>query len=243
MKIKTQIKKLFSNKSGRYIHYKLKQEKEILNWCNEYLKNHPEYEKPSYLIICICKNIILPKCKNNNCNNFLTYTQYLNKKQYCSRKCINYFEINQKIKNTCIKKYNKNNISQLSSIKNKKIQTSLIHYGVKYPVQSKIVKNKIKNTLLKNYNVEHPSQNNEIKEKIKQTIFNKYGVSSHNKLENIKKKKIQTCLKNFGVKYGILSNKSKQKLKEKRFLNTFKNLSRFKNFIIPQFTENEYQRM
>ena len=102
MKIKTQIKKLFSNKSGRYIHYKLKQEKEILNWCKEYLKNHPEYEKPSYLIICICKNIILPKCKNNNCNNFLTYTQYLNKKQYCSKKCINYFEINQKIQNDII---------------------------------------------------------------------------------------------------------------------------------------------
>ena len=70
------IKSIFFNKIGTSsaLYHELKLHQNILDWCNEYLKMHPEYQKPSYLIICICKNIILPKCKI--CGKQLTYINY-----------------------------------------------------------------------------------------------------------------------------------------------------------------------
>lgn len=94
------------------------------------------------------------------------------------------FLINEKRKQTCLIKYNIDNVGKLSKIKEK-----------------------IKNTCLQKYGVTNPLKNKTIREKIKNTCLQKYGVDSYSKTKNfinfmklnkdiINDKKINTKRKN-----------------------------------------------
>lgn len=81
----------------------LKNDEEINNICLSFIKNHPEYIKPSFLIISILKNIQLPSCK---CGKILNYIQYKQGKKYCSKKCAqNDNSTKNKIKQTLLTRY------------------------------------------------------------------------------------------------------------------------------------------
>lgn len=88
-----------------------------------------------------------------------------------TKKCLN------KMKKTCVEKYGVENVSVLNDIKQKKIDTTIQHYGVGHHLQDK-----------------------NIIEKMKQNLVNKYGVDNVSKIESVQDKKIQTCMKNYGVK-------------------------------------------
>ena len=85
---------------------------------------------------------------------------------------------------------------------------------------------------LKKLKENNPFSKQEVKDKIKHTNLIRYGVENVSQNLLIKYKKQQTILKNYNTINYFKSNIYKQKI--------FKSFSKFKNYIIPMFTENEY---
>jgi len=86
-----------------------------------------------------------------------------------------------KRKQTTLKVYGVENVSQSSEIKNKKKITSNKNYGVDYPGQNELIKEKKKKTCLNKRGVENPFQSEEVKEKIRETCIERYGFCNPNK--------------------------------------------------------------
>lgn len=178
------------------------------------------------------------ECDNCGLIKQIKYQSYNNstknntEKYYCNNKdCIN-----KKRKIAIQKKYGVDNISQLESIKNKKIETCQKNFGVCFPTQSNVVKNKTKKTNLtkhnkewitqtdyfkekskiknlEKYGVEYSTQSDEIKNKTKNTILEKYNVEYLFQSEEIKNKAKITNLKKYGTEYSSQSDEIKKKMK------------------------------
>jgi hypothetical protein len=103
--------------------------------------------------------------------------------------------------------YNVDNISQSNIIKKKKANTSIEHFGVDNISKSIIIKNKKINTCRKNYGVDYPSQSKEIQNKYVETIQRKYGILFTNisQISEIMDKKIKTGIST--KKYTLPSGK------------------------------------
>ena len=97
------------------------------------------------------------------------------------------FNNRNKAKVTLNKKYGLDNVSQIPEIKNKKIKTSLINFGVEHPTQSEIIKNKTKETCIKKYGSDNPSKVKKFQQKRVQTIIDKYGVEHYSKTVEYRK--------------------------------------------------------
>ena len=148
------------------------------------------------------------------------YIKCINKQPVCSREClqikkennciakhgVRHFNNRHKAKETILKKYNVNNISQIPEVKEKKKQASLNKYGTICPLNNKIVRQKAKNTKLKRYN--DVNYNN--RQQACETCLNKYGVTNVHKLEWIKEKARNTCKQKYGDEYYNNMNKNKQ---------------------------------
>lgn len=91
-------------------------------------------------------------CKH--CGKQLTEQQTISGGEYCCIQCRNkaYGEINKQVFR---EKYGVDNPSQLTSVKQKKRQTTINHYGVANPLQSEFVQQKIKQTIQTKYNSDH----------------------------------------------------------------------------------------
>lgn len=173
----------------------------------------------------------------------LTWTQDKLKQRVCSRICKE--KDPQYLKNkkeTCLKKYGVENPSQNELIKEKKKQTCLKHFGVTSPLKSKQILKKVQLTNLKKYGNICSVQNNKIQQKIFKNLSQKFNknikcVGDLNTIYEIKEKTKQTLLKHYGVKNQFQRPEIKQKL----LFNNFKKIvNKFKDYIIPQFTEDEY---
>ena len=68
----------------------------------------------------------------------------------------------QKSKESCLEKYGVEYTFQVDTFREKTIKTCLEKYGVDHPMKSDIVKNKVMHTCLLHYGVEHPTQNKKI---------------------------------------------------------------------------------
>ncbi len=112
-------------------------------------------------------------------------------------------EVQNKSKQTCIKKYGIEHFTNPEKTK----QTCLEKYGVNNGSKTQEAKEKIKNTHLKNYGIEYPMQLEENKEKSKQTCIKKYGVEYVLQSGDIKEKAKETMLKNYGVEYAAQNDK------------------------------------
>jgi hypothetical protein len=97
---------------------------------------------------------------------------------------------------------------------NKKIETTLVFYGVEHACQSTGTKEKIKQTNLKKYGVEHPLQSKDIREKGKETMLQKYGVDNPMRSKVIKEDSRKTCLEKYGVEYSLQSKDIREKGKK-----------------------------
>ena len=157
--------------------------KEIISYNKKYFKDHFEdfsWSQKKYNFVHKINKI--PICNNVKCNNFVKYQKSNNKYAiYCSNKCA----------------------QNDSSIKEKKIKTTLKNFNVKYPSQSKIIKDKIKSTLKQNYNVDNPSQSEIIQNKKIKTNILKYGVNNYSKTIEFKNKLIHHKLKHYSKLLNI----------------------------------------
>ncbi len=138
----------------------------------------------------------------------------------CSIRCAQYnIETQQKIKETCLKRYGETNAMKNKQIYNKAKNTIIKKYGVDNVSKSDIIKQKKVETCLNNYGVKYAlhlpdvkekasknSHTKEVRDKAKNTIIKKYGVDNVSKSDIIKQKKVETCLNNYGVKYPMQSN-------------------------------------
>jgi len=154
-------------------------------------------------------------------------------KYYCNNKeCIN-----KKRKFVIQEKYGVDNVSNLESVKVKKIETTLKNFGVEYPTQSDEVKDKIKVSInkkygedyytqtdnfkkkskitnLKKYGKEYAIQSEEIKDKIKGICVEKYGVNSYMETEKFKEQSKKTFIKKYGVDHPSKSECIQDKIKK-----------------------------
>ena len=163
----------------------IKNNPEVESYLNNLLIENPNWENIKNIVYGICFDEQLKKCKN--CGKEMKYSKGI-KHDYCSNKCrSNSKEIQEKTKQTCLKKYNCENVFQNKNIKNKIKQTNLEKYNCENPAQSKEIQNKIKQTNLKKYNCENPFQNKNIKNKIKQSCIKKYNVEYYSQSKEHKK--------------------------------------------------------
>lgn len=142
-----------------------------------------------------------------------------------------------------LKKYGVTNVSSLSDIKAKKIETCRSNYGVDNPQQSSIIRDKTIETNVSRYGSSNPRHNPMVVEKGKQTCMTRYGVDNGSKTEESKRiiskrklsltvaekeevsyKRRQTCLATYGV-----SNVSQDRDIHASKLKT----SRAKTFVFP----------
>jgi hypothetical protein len=157
--------------------------------------------------------IIEAKCLTEGCQDICSkkFDQIKIRGCYC-KKCIQINRI-QKQKQTCLKIYGVENISQLQEIKKQKKETTLKNYGVESPLQSEEIKEKTKNTCMDKYGVENPNQNKEVREKTNKTCLEKYGGFSPMCNIEIQNKSKVTCLINYGVESPLQSEEIKEKTK------------------------------
>lgn len=98
------------------------------------------------------------------------------------------------------------------AIEEKMKQSSLKKYGVPYPNQSKEIKEKRLQTVKEKYGVDNVFQTEEVKKKIEESSLKKYGTNRPSKSERIKEKAIQTNLERYGVKYSLQNKEIREKV-------------------------------
>ena len=122
---------------------------------------------------------------------------YLGVKEGIVKSVFKYFEVSITLeerrrraslsqKETLIKNYGVSNISQLQSVKDKKIQNSLEKYGTPHVLQAREVKDKIIETCLAKYGEDNVSKAESTLKKIKDTKKERYGDENYNNREKAK---------------------------------------------------------
>jgi very-short-patch-repair endonuclease len=167
----------------------------------------------------------------------------------------------QRRRETFLKKYGVEHISQLEEIKNKKKKTLMKNYGVDSPLKNKEIykkviiqienkygvdnvfkseeiKEKIRKTNLKKYGCENPNQSKKIKNKSKNTNIEKYGCENPQQNKEVREKTIKTNLKKYGVKNYTKTEEYKLKQKQK-FYDSLVNENRIPN-LEPLFNVNDF---
>lgn len=122
----------------------------------EQLKENPEYQKPSLLMICINREIILPKCRK--CGKSLPYRTWQKGRHFCSKECSKEDSLRHS-QETCLKKYGARTPLQSECIRKKCQSTSMERYGREFFFQSDQYEEKRKATMMNRYGVEFASQN------------------------------------------------------------------------------------
>lgn len=119
-----------------------------------------------------------------------------------------------KYKDSIIKSYGVENISQLEEMKIKKENNSMVKYGVSSPMKTQEWKNKVRQTMNDRYGCDYPIQNEQIKNKIKNTNIEKYGYDNPMKNDIVLSKSEKTMLNKYGVKRYSQTIEYKEKSKQ-----------------------------
>ncbi len=132
----------------------------------------------------------------------------------CKQCNYNSKETQDKRRNTNIKKYGVENVSQLKEIKEKKVDSYIRKYNVDNPMHSKEVKLNRGEIFYKKYGVDNPSKLYSVKEKKKSRYLKEYGVDNPAKSDVVKSKYQKTMMGRYGVSYPlqneIIKNKTEQ---------------------------------
>jgi hypothetical protein len=124
-----------------------------------------------------------------------------------------------KTEQTNITKYGVKNVYQAQFVKDKSKQTMLKHHNVEFAQQSQIIQNKTKLANIEQFGVEYPLQNPEVLKKFREDIMTKYGVTNPYQIPHVQ------------------NNMKKAHQKQ-----TFEDLKRFSDMILPLFNIDEYQK-
>lgn len=122
-------------------------------------------------------------------------------------------ECQNKIKETCLKKYGVDNVAKSKEVQEKTKITNIKKYGVACTLNDISVCEKIKETMILKYGVEYPAQSAEIKKIIKNTNIEKYGGIGFAS-EYLNEKQKQTIYDKYGTKNYSSTNDFKNKYKE-----------------------------
>lgn len=147
----------------------------------------------------------------------IEYRKYIKSKNNNKLLCCNNGACRgKKSKDTCIKKYNVTNVSQLQEVKNKKIETCRKNFGVDHPFQSDEIQDKFIKTLEEKYGkgIINVSQVKEIQDKMKATFKEHYGVDNPAKSNVIQDKIQATNLTRYGRTCLLHTEKARKKAKE-----------------------------
>lgn len=171
------------------------------------------------------KNKVYKKVTCKCCDNDVRYVD-LNRGyvKYCSNKCqlkdywtnISKEKIkkrNDNIKNTCIKKYGVENITQTSYYKNKTKETSYKKYGTSHYLKNERYKKNLKKSLLKKYGVDNISKLDETKNKKHIKFINR---TEQQKIDMLNKTR-KTNLERYGVEHLSQDSDFLEKLLKKSF--------------------------
>ena len=118
-----------------------------------------------------------------------------------------------KIKQTCLTKYGKDNYFKTDEFKEKSKKTCLVKYGTLYSSQSQVIQEKRKEHTLLKYGVSNTSKLDSTKKKARDTILKKYGTYD-SYIYHLKQEQKQTCLDRYGVEYASQSDCIKNKVKQ-----------------------------
>ena len=158
----------------------IKRNPEFCQWFESQYKNVPTWPEKIYWY----KNNMTeyPNCKH--CGKPLTkfYSQKHGYRSYCSFKC----------SNLANRKFGEDNVFGKKEIQQKIRETNLKKYGVEYPQQNASIRNKTKENVIAKYGGEGLASP-EISQKIIRTCVEKYGVSNvfmSEKFKNDQKKRI-----------------------------------------------------
>ena len=132
-------------------------------------------------------------------------------KQTCLKRygveCVSQLEENkEKMKHTCLKKYGVESVTQIREYQEKREQTNLIKYGVKNGFQSKDIIEKSEQTRLIKYGVKHATQSIIFLQKREQTWLNKYGVNNPTQNAEISEKTKKYKQKEFIFPDNVIIN-------------------------------------
>lgn len=158
--------------------------------------------------------LVSTKCIKCGSINELSYKGYRenytkNNGDYFCSKCTK----TKRTKETNLKKYGVEYVSQVKEFKEKVISTNIERYGETNHMKNKTQFEKYKKNMVEKYGYETPFQSKEILEKAKQTSKEKYGVDNVFQNEKIKDK----CKKTKLEKYGDETFTNKEKFKETMF--------------------------
>lgn len=144
-----------------------------IEYLNEFLNKHKEWEKISYIISGWCKGFEPKLCKV--CKVQMTYSKSKHH-DYCSKKCVQLDkEIRNKIENTCLEKYGEKCPTLNKDVLEKRNNNNLKKFGTKYPIQLDKFKEKRKKTNIERYGGIAPACSNLVLEKIHETCFKRFG--------------------------------------------------------------------
>lgn len=218
----------------------LNHNKEINDFCIRKQQQFPFIFKTKFNVFhFIANKFTFKQCLT--CGKELNYQQIKRDADFCSMKCAQSSDlVNEKRKQTSLKKYGVENPWQAQEIKEKIIKTNIERYGCKHQQISDETKLKISKSLktyFKTHKINSPFSKSDVQEKARKTCLEKYGVKYVTQSEEIKEKIKQTCLEKYGVEYIIQSDL----FKENRIDKTWQKILSWKNFVIPLFDKSSFK--
>ena len=145
-----------------------------------------------------------PKCGNSRCKHTFEHKNVIDwrrgyHKNCCPQCAKDSDERKMLYCKTCRERHGVDNISQLESIKQKKMQKALARYGVDNVSKAQEVKNAIKKTNIERYGASLYINSDKGIEKRKLNCIEKYGVESYTQTDEYIDKCKSTNRKNYGV--------------------------------------------
>lgn len=135
--------------------------------------------------------------------------------QTCSPQCSGKDKDRQeKIKNTCLKKYGTTCASKSPEVKEKMIKTSIERYGVTNGGGSEQSIEKAKRTTKERYGEEYYTRTKEYKERAREVNQRKYGKDYYTQTEEYRERAQATCLEKYGTEYSVQAESVKEKTRK-----------------------------
>jgi len=135
-------------------------------------------------------------CNEITIMNYVNYRLNIrkNNKTFKCKKCMKTI----RYKETCLKKYGVENVSQVKSVQQKREETFMKNWGTNNHMKNKDFLKKYKKENLEKFGYETPFNSSEILQKCKDTVKFKYNVDNVFQLEKTKEKSKKTKLKKYG---------------------------------------------
>lgn len=193
---------------------------ELLDFLEQQVKEHPWFETEYNALSFAARHIYEPvRCKA--CGKVLRLDNAREHKEYCSGKCAaNSMEVKEKARRTMQEHYGCDAPAQCKEIRDRQRATMKERYGAEYTLSSKILTEKQTKTVLEKYGVDKIGKSKEVHGKARNTVMEKYGVEHYAKTNE------------FREQSSILNRKKGYAL-----------LGRWKDYVVPLFSEEEYEGM